>query len=80
MVYFSMVIQSEVKPKEIIQCTKHEWAKMHGVRIQIKDLQFIESETVVSICKVLKNTPKDVLLAELEKNLIMTQEKARTTT
>ncbi len=37
----------------------------------------MESETVVSIYKVLKNTPKDVILKELEKILIITQEKAR---
>jgi hypothetical protein len=50
---------------------------MNGVRLQIKDLQFMESETVMSIYKVSKNTPKDVILKELEKNLIMTQEKVR---
>ncbi len=47
------------------------------MRLQIKDLQFIESETAVSIYKVSKNDPKDVLPAELEKFLIMTQERAR---
>jgi len=46
---------------------------MNGVRLQIKDLQFIESETVVSIYKISKNNSKDVLLAEVEKILIMTQ-------
>ncbi len=76
-VYFSMVILSEVEPKEIIEHTTHEWSRMNGMRLQIKDLQFIESETVVSIYKVSKNTPKDVLLAELEKILTMTQERAR---
>ncbi len=66
-VYFSMVISSEVEPKEIIERTTHEWAHMNGVHLQIKDLQFIESETVMSIYKVSKNNPKDVQLAELEK-------------
>jgi hypothetical protein len=77
MVYFSMVIMSEVEPEEIIECTNHEWAHMNGVHLQIKDLQFVESETVMSIYKVLKKNPKDVLLVELEKILIMAQEKAR---
>jgi hypothetical protein len=72
-----MVILPEVEPKEIIECTTHEWSCMNITRLQIKDLQFMESETVVSIYKVLKNNPKDVILKELEKILIMTQEKAR---
>ncbi len=69
-----MVISSEeVEPKEIIERTTHEeWSRMNGMHPQIKDLQFIESETVVSIYKVSKNNPKDVLLAELEKILTMT--------
>ncbi len=77
MVYFSMVILSEVEPKEIIEHTTHEWLRMNKMRLQIKVLQFIESETMVSIYKVLKNTLKDVLLAELEKILTMTQGRAR---
>jgi hypothetical protein len=65
-VYFSMVISSEVEPNKIIECTAHEWSRMNGVQLQIKDLQFMESETVVSIYKVSKNTPKDMILKELE--------------
>jgi hypothetical protein len=76
-VYFSMAILSKVDPKEIIECTAHEWSRINGMRLQIKNLQFMESETIVSIYKVLKNTPKDVILKELERILIMTQEKAK---
>jgi hypothetical protein len=76
-VYFSMVISSEVNPTEIIERNTHEWSRLNGARLQIKDLQFMESETVVSIYKVLKDTPKDVILKELERILLMTQEKAR---
>ncbi len=72
-----MIILSEVEPKEIIEPTTHEWLRMNGTRLQIKDLQFMESETIVSIYKVSKNNPKDMILKELEKILIMTQEKAR---
>jgi hypothetical protein len=75
--YFSMVISSEVAPKEIIECTTHEWARMNGVRLQIKELQFVESETMVTFYKVSKLTPKDVLLAELKKILHMAQARAR---
>jgi hypothetical protein len=76
-VYFSMIILSEVAPKEIVERTTHEWARMNGVRLQIKELQFVESETVVIFYKVSKLTPKDVLLAELKKILHMAQARAR---
>ena len=50
---------------------------MNGVCLQIKELQFVNSETVVSIYKVSKLTPKKVILEELKRILIMAQEKAR---
>ena len=76
-VYFSMFVSSETPPKDIIDRMTHEWARMNGVRLQIKELQFVDSETVVSIYKVSKLTPKDVILEELKKILLMAQEKAR---
>ena len=76
-VYFSMFVSSETPPKDIIERTTHEWARMNGVRLQIKELKFVDTETVVSIYKVSKLTPKDVLLEELKKILLMAQEKAR---
>jgi hypothetical protein len=74
-VYFSIVVSSEVDPKEIIERMTHKWARLNGSRLVVKDLQFIDSETVVSIYKVSKSNPKDVLMRELEKLLHMTQEK-----
>ena len=72
-----MFVSSETPPKDIIDRTTHEWARVNGVRLQIKELQFVDSETVVSIYKVSKLTPKDVILEELKKILLMAQEKAR---
>ncbi len=72
-VYFSMIVSSEVAPKDLIERTTHEWARLNGVRLQVKELQFVESETVVTFYKVSKLTPKDVLLAELKKILLMAQ-------
>ncbi len=77
MVYFSMIALSEMAPKDIIERTTHEWARLNGVRLQVKELQFVESETVMTFYKVLKLTPKTVLLAELKKILLMAQEQAR---
>jgi hypothetical protein len=76
-VYFSMIVSSDVNPKEIIDRTTHEWSRMNGVRLQIKELQSVDSETVVSFYKVSKLTPKEVLLAELRKILLAAQEKAK---
>jgi hypothetical protein len=76
-VYFSMIISSEVAPKENIERTTHEWARMNGMRLQVKELQFVESETMVTFYKVSKLTPNDILLAELKKILHMAQARAR---
>ncbi len=72
-----MFISSEVDPKEILKRMTHEWAHMNGARLQIKELQFVDSETVVRIYKVSKLTHKEVILAELKKILTMAQDKAR---
>ena len=76
-VYFSMFILSEVDPTDIIERTTHEWARMNGTRLQIKELQFVESKTVVSFYKVSKLTPREVILVEMKKILLMAQDKAR---
>jgi hypothetical protein len=72
-VYFPMIISSKVKPQEIIECTTHEWVCLSGTSLQIKDLQFIESKTVVTSFKVSTATPKDVILDKLSKILIAAQ-------
>jgi hypothetical protein len=72
-VWFSMVISSEVQPKEIIDCVTHKWAHLNGTRLQIKDLQSIKSEMVVTFIKVSRMTPKEVILAELNKILLKAQ-------
>jgi hypothetical protein len=76
-VYFLMIVSSEVAPKDLIEHTTHEWARLISVRLQVKELQFVESETVVTFYKVSKLTPKNVLLAELKKILLMAQDRAR---
>ena len=56
-VYCLMIVSSDVEPKEIINRTTHEWFWMNCACLQIKELQFVDSETVV-IYKVSKLTPK----------------------
>jgi hypothetical protein len=64
-VWFSMVISSMVPSQEIIDCVTHEWAHLNGTRLQIKDLQSIDSKMAVTFFKASTIIPKEVLLAEL---------------
>ncbi len=50
---------------------------MNGVHLQIKELQSIDSKTVLSFNKVSKLTPKDVILAKMTKILIKVQDMAK---
>ncbi len=75
-VYFSMVVPSEVEPKEIIDRITHEWARINGTRLQVKDLQFVDRETAVSIFKVSTTTNKEVILKEFRRILHNAQAKA----
>jgi hypothetical protein len=76
-VYFLMVVSSGVPPQEIINRTIHEWARANGTQLQIKDLQYANSETVVTILKVSTQIPKAVILAEFKKILTSVQQMAR---
>jgi hypothetical protein len=72
-VHFSMVLSTEVRPPEIINCILHEWAHLNGSHLQVKDLQSISSEMVVTFFKVSTATPKHVILAKLKRILLETQ-------
>ena len=75
-VYFSMVVSTAVRPQELLDRITHEWARTGGNRLQIKDLQTIESETVVTFFRVSTLTPKAVILAELRMILLQAQKRA----
>ncbi len=68
-VWFTMVVSSEMDPKEIIERITHEWSRNGGTWIMIKELQDLDSETVVSIFKISTATRKDIILAELKRIL-----------
>jgi hypothetical protein len=76
MVYFSMVISLEVQLQEILDRASHEWMRLNGTCLQIKELQSDKSKTVVTFFKVSTLTPKAILLAELKKILLKVQQKA----
>ncbi len=72
-VYFPLDVSSAVDPKEIIERCLHEWMHIGGTRMNIKDLQDINSKTVVTLFKVSMSTRKGVILAELKKILTKVQ-------
>jgi hypothetical protein len=76
-VYFSMVVSTKVMPQEIIDQVSHEWTCLHGSRLQVKDLQSVSSEMVVSFFKVSTVTPKHVILAELKRILLEAQRRVQ---
>ena len=51
-VWFSMVVLTLVSFGEVIDRITHDWTRIGGTRISIKDLQNLDSKTVVSIFKV----------------------------
>ncbi len=65
-----MVISLEVRPQEIVDRVTHEWARLNGTRLQIKELQSIKSKTVVTFFKLSTLTPKATLLAEPKKSYL----------
>jgi hypothetical protein len=77
-VWFTMVVSTSVPPGEIIERITHEWACIGGTRIAVKDLQNLDSKTVVSIFKVSTATDKSIILAELKRILSNAQAKAET--
>jgi hypothetical protein len=76
--WFLNVVSASVPPGEVFERITHEWACIGGTRIAIKDLQNLDSKTVVSIFKVSTATDKHVILAELKRILSNAQAKAET--
>jgi hypothetical protein len=72
-----MVVSSKVEPREIIDRVTHEWARLNRTYLQVKDLQFVDSKTVVSIFKVSTATNKEGIHAELKRILLNAQAKAQ---
>ena len=72
-----MVISTEVDPLELIDRVTHEWSWLNGTCLKVKDLQSISSEMVVVFFKMSTTTPKQVLLAKLNKFLLETQKRCR---
>ncbi len=71
-----MVVSSEVEPREIINRVTYDWERLNGTCLQVKDLQLVDSKTVVSIFKVSTTTKKEVIHTELKRIFLNAQAKA----
>jgi hypothetical protein len=65
-VYFMMAIAMGTDPEELISKVIHEWQRMGGVCLQIKELQTFESKTILLLFNIFTATNKKILLAELQ--------------
>jgi hypothetical protein len=72
-----LAIATDVEPKNLVSCIVHEWHRIGGVLLTIKDLQSFESETILSCFNMFIQTNKAILLAELEDILTQAQAKAQ---
>jgi hypothetical protein len=64
-----MAVATDTDPDELILRVIHEWHRMGGVHLQIKELQTIESETILLLFNIFTATNKKILLAELHEIL-----------
>jgi hypothetical protein len=76
-VYFSIIVSSSVDPKKIINRCAHEWTRNGETRMNIKELQDICTETVVSMFRISTATPKECILGELKMILTKAQSLAQ---
>jgi hypothetical protein len=72
-VYFAMVITTDTIPDKLISRVVHEWHRLGGVCLQIKELQTFESGTILSLFKIFTATNKKILPVELHEILTATQ-------
>jgi hypothetical protein len=75
--YFSMVLSSKVRPQLIIDRITHEWVHLNGSHLQVKDLQSISIEMVITFFKMSTANPKYVILAELKRILLKVQRRVQ---
>jgi hypothetical protein len=75
--WFTLAIATDVEPKDLVSCIVHEWHRIGGVCLTIKDLQSFKSETILSCFNIFTQTNISVLLAELEDILTQAQTRAQ---
>ncbi len=78
-VYFTMVIATDLDPHDVISGISHKWNRLSGTCLMIKDLQTVNSEVIVALFNVLTVNNKDTLKSELHKILVDAQERVHKT-
>ncbi len=76
-VYFTMAITTDLEPHEVIARISHKWNRLGGTRLQVKELQTFESDTIAALFNILTVNSKDTLKSELHKILVDTQERVQ---
>jgi hypothetical protein len=76
-VWFTMAIATDVEPEEVVSRVVHEWHRIGGVQLRVKDLQTFKSKTILACFSVFTQTNKSTLLAELGEILTQAQERAQ---
>jgi hypothetical protein len=72
-VYFSIIVSSLVEPQKNIKRCAREWTRNGGLRMNVKELQDICTDTVVSMFRISTATAKEVILGVLEMILTKAQ-------
>ncbi len=70
-VYFSLAAAMDENPEELISRIQLEWSKKGGIKLEVKGLQSLESETILMLFNVYTLTPQKILLDELK--MILTE-------
>jgi len=76
-VYFTMAIATDIEPSEVISRISHEWSRLGGTRLQVKELQSFDSETIPALFNILTVNSKDTLKSELHQILAETQDRVQ---
>jgi hypothetical protein len=75
--YFTFAFARDTAPEDLILRVVHEWHRIGGVRLQIKELQTFKSETILSLFNIFTSTNKKILLAELQEILAEAQSRVQ---
>ena len=73
-IYFTMAIATDVKPQEVISRISHKWNRLGGTRLQVKELQSFDSETIAALFNILRVNDKNTLKSELHQILVEAQD------
>ena len=63
-VYFPLEIATDKEPEDLLSRIIHEWQRRGGIPLWIKELQSLESDTILAFYNIFTATPKKYILQE----------------